>query len=147
MKQTICTPTSRWSVEPSTLGGHAFVDVILKHASGAVLGVTLSAAEAALIAQALDLAAEECAHQPASYLPGAGDNDTNGLPPVDFGLKPPPYPPTQSACEPPWFCEFGPAGVSAPEKVEAAVRDGMTRWRLYLHGRLVGQSNDLDKLS
>lgn len=76
MKQTICTPTSRWSVAPSTLGGHAFVDVILKHASGAVLGVTLSAAEAALIAQALDMAAEECAHLPARYLPGAGDNDT-----------------------------------------------------------------------
>lgn len=91
MKQTICTPTSRWSVAPSTLGGHAFVDVILKHASGAVLGVTLSAAEAGLIAQAMDLAAEECAAQPdPRYLLGAGDNDT------------------------------APAGVTAPEKVAAA---------------------------
>lgn len=38
-------------------------------------------------------------------------------------------------------------GPLAHRLVEAAVREGMPRWRLYLHERLVGKASDLDRLS
>lgn len=38
-------------------------------------------------------------------------------------------------------------GPLAHRLVESAVREGLTRWRLYLHGRLVGKADDLDRLS